>query len=45
LPTEVWYNAHPSMTAVELERNSRIREGLQAPTLSDQEAREWIQLL
>ena len=25
LPTEVWYNAHPGLTAVELERNSHIR--------------------
>jgi hypothetical protein len=45
LPTDVWYNAHPSMTAVELERNSRIRQGLQAAALSGQAAREWIQLL
>ena len=45
LPTEVWYNAHPSMTAVELERNSRIREGLEATALSGAAAREWVQLL
>jgi hypothetical protein len=45
LPTEVWYNAHPSMTAAELERNSRIRRGLEADVLSDGAAREWLQLL
>jgi len=45
LPTEVWYNAHPSMAAVELERNSRIRQGLEAAALSDEAAREWVQLL
>jgi len=45
LPTEVWYNAHPGMSAVELERNSRIRQGLAAATLSDEAAREWVQLL
>jgi hypothetical protein len=45
LPTDVWYNAHPSMTAAELERNSRIREGLQAASLSGEAAREWAQLL
>lgn len=45
LPTDVWYNAHPSMTAVELERNSRIRDGLQAASLSSEAAREWVQLL
>ncbi len=45
LPTEVWYNAHPSMTAVELERNSRIRRGLEAAGLSEEAARDWVQLL
>jgi hypothetical protein len=45
LPTQVWYNAHPTRTAVELERNSRIRQGLEADTLSAQDAREWVQLL
>jgi len=45
LPTEVWYNAHPSITAVELERNSRIRRGLEADVLSEDAAREWLQLL
>jgi hypothetical protein len=45
VPTEVWYNAHPGMTAIELERNSRIRQGLEATALSDEAAREWVQLL
>jgi hypothetical protein len=45
LPTQVWYNAHPSMTAVELERNSRIRQGLEAAALSEEAEREWVQLL
>ena len=45
LPTEVWYNAHPGLTAVELERNSRIRAGLEQPTMTDAEAREWLRLL
>jgi hypothetical protein len=45
LPTEVWYDAAPGVTAVEMERNSRIREGLEAATLSDEAAREWVQLL
>jgi hypothetical protein len=45
LPTQVWYNAHPSMTAIELERNGRIRQGLEAAALSEQAAREWVQLL
>jgi hypothetical protein len=45
LATEVWYNAHPGLTAVELERNSRIRAGLERPTMTDAEAREWLRLL
>ncbi len=45
LPTDVWYHGHPSTTAVELERNSRIRKGLAAANVSEAEAREWIQLL
>lgn len=45
LPTDVWYNAHPSTTAVELERNSRIHQGLKAIHLSEEEAGAWVQLL
>jgi hypothetical protein len=45
LPTEVWYNAHPGLTAVELERNGHIRAGLERPTMTDAEAREWLRLL
>jgi hypothetical protein len=45
IPTQVWYKAYPGLTAIDLERNGRIRKGLEAPLLSDQEAREWIALL
>ena len=45
LPTEVWYNAHPGLTAFELLRNSRIRAGLEEPSMTDGEAREWLRLL
>jgi hypothetical protein len=45
LPTEVWYNAHAGRTAFDLQRNSRIREGLEASFLSEQQAREWVALL
>ncbi len=44
IPTQVWYKAYPGLTAVDLERNTRIRKGLESP-LSDQEAREWLALL
>ncbi len=45
LPTQVWYKAYPGLTAVDLERNTRIRRGLAAASLSDEEAREWLALL
>jgi hypothetical protein len=45
LPTQVWYKAYPGLTAVDLERNGRIREGVDSPTLTDREAREWVALL
>jgi hypothetical protein len=45
LPTQVWYDAYSGVTAVELEWNSRVRQGLEASSVSEQEAREWVQLL
>jgi hypothetical protein len=45
LPTEVWYNAHPGITAFEMERNSRIREGIEKSFMRDQEIREWLRLI
>ncbi|HSA81913.1 MAG TPA: hypothetical protein VLE23_13945 [Geminicoccaceae bacterium] len=45
LPTDVWYKAYPGLTAVDLERNSRIRRGIEDPKMSDMEAREWLRLL
>jgi hypothetical protein len=44
LPTEVWYDAHPGVTAVDLLRNSRIREGLERTSMSEAETRAWLQL-
>jgi hypothetical protein len=45
LPTEVWYNANPGLTAVDLERNGRIRQGLEQVSMSDDDARKWVALL
>jgi len=45
LPTQVWYDALPGVTAVELEWNSSVRQGLEAASLSEEAAREWVQLL
>jgi hypothetical protein len=45
IPTQAWYKAYPGLTAVDLERNIRIRQGLESPSMSDKEAREWVALL
>jgi hypothetical protein len=45
IPTQVWYKAYPGLTAGDLERNIRIRRGLESSSLSDQAAREWVALL
>ena len=45
IPTQVWYKAYPGLTAVDLERNRRIRRGLESLCLSDRQAREWVALL
>ena len=45
MPTQVWYKAYPGLTAVDLDRNSRIRKGLESSSLTDAEAREWVALL
>jgi hypothetical protein len=44
LPTEVWYNAHPGLTALDIERNTRIRQGIEKPEMTDDEVRAWLQL-
>ena len=43
--TQVFYKAYPGLTAVDLERNTRIRRGLESSSISEQEAREWLALL
>ena len=45
LPTQVWYKAYLGLTAIDLERNTRIRRGLQSASMSEPEAREWAALL
>jgi len=44
LPTQVWYKAYPGLTLTDLERNARIRQGLERD-LSDTEALAWLRLL
>jgi hypothetical protein len=45
LPTQVWYKAYPGATAIDLERNTRIRQGLDKSSRSEEEAKEWVALL
>ncbi len=45
LATQVWYKAYPELTAVDLERNSRIREGIESTSMSEAQARQWVSLL
>jgi len=45
LSTQVWYKAYPGLTAIDLERNTRLREGLEKESLSQEEAREWAAFL
>jgi hypothetical protein len=45
LPTQVWYKAYPGLTLIDLERNSRIRQGLEKAQPSDAEVLAWLKLL
>jgi hypothetical protein len=45
LPTEVWYDAAPGVTAYDMARNRLIREGLEKDSITDAEAAEWVKLL
>jgi hypothetical protein len=42
IPTDVWYKAYPGLTARDLARNSRIRNGFEKTIMSDDEIRRWL---
>jgi hypothetical protein len=44
LPTQVWYNAAASLTAHDMERNARVRSGIEKANMSDSELAQWIRL-
>ncbi len=44
LPSEVWYDATPGITAFDMERNSRIRDGIEEHAMTDAEVAEWVKL-
>jgi len=45
MPTQVWYNALPGLTALDKWRNAQIREGLEKTTMTTGEVRDWLRLL
>lgn len=45
MPTQVWYDAHPGLSAFDLKRNMLIRRGIDRHGMSDPEIEEWIALL
>ncbi len=45
LPTEVWYKAYPDLSAADLARNRRIREGFERKAVTETEARAWLSLI
>jgi hypothetical protein len=42
IPTDVWYKAYAGLTARDLARNGRIRNGFEKPAMSDDEIRRWL---
>jgi hypothetical protein len=42
IPTDVWHKAYPGLTARDLARNARIRNGFEKPAMSDDEVRRWL---
>ena len=42
LPTEVWYKAYPGLSLFDIERNARIRQGLERNAMTDTEIRRWL---
>jgi hypothetical protein len=44
LPTDVWYDAAPGITAFDMERNSRIRSGIEQQSMTNDDLSEWIKL-
>jgi hypothetical protein len=45
IPTQVWYKAYPGLTLTDLERASRIRDGLHSAADSDASALAWLRLI
>jgi hypothetical protein len=44
LATEVWYDAFPGLSNLDMRRNMLIRQGLDHPYMTDGELQRWLQL-
>jgi hypothetical protein len=44
LATEVWYNAFPGLSNLDMQRNTLIRQGLDHPYMTDGELQQWLQM-
>jgi hypothetical protein len=42
IATQVWYKAYPGLTAFDLARNTRIRQGLQRRWMRESKIRAWL---
>jgi hypothetical protein len=42
VPTQVWYRAYPGLTAYDLLRNTRVRQGIERRFMSDADIRAWL---
>ena len=45
IPTQVWYKAYPGLSLADMQRNQRIREGLERARMDDEQALVWLSLL
>jgi hypothetical protein len=45
MPTQVWYNAFPGITALDKWRNALIRKGIEKPWMTNDETQEWLRLI
>lgn len=45
VPTQVWYKAHPGLTALDKRKNMLIRACLEQTSMADSEIQDWLKLL
>lgn len=45
IPSQVWYKAYPGLALTDINRNTKIREGLERAEMSHDEALAWLKLL